>query len=98
MFSYLRVSLVSGGVGWGESAYLQSEVPESVPRVCPIYFLEDLCLERTVIQLLGLGIGLGLVGVSPLKVVVSTRLTPWEAGVAMSDGILVVDASMDSGL
>ena len=32
-----------------------------------------------VIQLLGLGIGLGLVGVPPLKVVVSTRLAPWEA-------------------
>ena len=32
-----------------------------------------------VIQLLGLGIGLRLVGVPPLKVVVSTRLAPWEA-------------------
>ena len=32
------------------------------------------------IQLLGLGIGLRLVGVPPLKVVVSTRLIPWEAG------------------
>ena len=82
----MRVSLVSGGVGWGESAYLQSEVPESVSRVCPIYFLEDLALERTVIQLLGLGIGLELVGVSPLKVVVSTRLTPWEAGVRSGGG------------
>ena len=36
--------------------------------------------ECTVIQLLGLGIGLRLVGVPPLKVVVSTRLAPWEAG------------------
>ena len=37
-------------------------------------------LAGTVIQLLGLGFGLRLVGVPPLKVVVSTRLIPWEAG------------------
>ena len=98
----MRVSLVSGGVGWGESAYLQSEVPESVPRVCPIYFLEDLCLELTVfgtvIQLLGLGIGLRLVGVSPLKVVVSTRrLTPWEAGVRSGGGQICSESFSDRG-
>ena len=56
----------------------------------PDLLLEDLCLELaafgTVIQLLGLGIGLGLVGVSPLKVVVSTRLTPWEARVRSGEG------------
>ena len=40
----------------------------------------------TVIQLLGLGIGLRLAGVPPLKVVVSTRLAPWEAEVGSGGG------------
>ena len=84
MFSYLRVLLVSGGVGWGESGSKFRGYTESVPRVCPVYFWRSrvgaLAVLGTVIQLLGLGIGLRLVGVPPLKVVVGTRLIPWEAG------------------
>ena len=83
MFSYLRVSLVSGGVGWGESAAKFRGYPESVPRVCPVYFLEILVLELTGVygdSATGVGSALRLVGVPPLKVVVSTRLIPWEAG------------------
>ena len=45
-----------------------------------------LAVLGTVIQLLGLGIGLRLVGVPPLKVVVSTRLAPWEARVRSGEG------------
>ena len=69
MFSYLRVSLVSGGVGWGESVLptVRGGV-ESVPRVSPIYFWRDLALELvrecTVIQLLGLRWGLVSIGVA----------------------------------
>ena len=61
-----------------------------MPRVCPIYFWRDLGFGAyglgTVIQLLGLGIGLRLVGVPPLKVVVSTRLAPWETEVGSGGG------------
>ena len=40
MFSYLRVVLVSGGVGWGESVSKFRGYTESMPRTCPVYFLE----------------------------------------------------------
>ena len=68
----------------GVSRRLSSEGTLSCPPRLPglISFgspVGALAVLGTVIQLLGLGIGLGLVGVPPLKVVVSTRLTPWEA-------------------
>ena len=48
MFPYLRVVLVSGGVGWGESAPKFRGYTESVPRTCPVYFLE---ISRTRISM-----------------------------------------------
>ena len=56
LFSYLRVSLVSGGVGWGESA---ATVPGYLSRVpvLPYLLFGDLATRAvTVVQLLGLGI------------------------------------------
>ena len=84
----MRVSLVSGGVGWGESARKFVSSEGTLSR-CPEFARFTIWRSRvgalavlgTVIQLLGLGIGLGLAGVPPLKVVVGTRLAPWEARV-----------------
>ena len=73
------------GVGWGESASTVRGYLSLGPPVCPTYLVGELSLLElwqyvvlgTVIQLLGLGIGLSkLAGVPPLKVVVSTRLPP----------------------
>ena len=73
---------MSGGVGWGESVIYSPRYLSRCPGFARFTFVEISLLElwlRTVIQLLGLGIGLELAGVPPLKVVVGTRLAPWEA-------------------
>ena len=86
MFSYSRVSLVSGGVGWGESA---ATVPGYLSRVpvLPYLLLEISRRERLRwFSYWGWGFGLDRWRLPPLKVVVSTRLTPWEAGVRSGEG------------
>ena len=71
---------MEGGVS---RPYLQSEGTESVSPVCPTYFLRRSVLElwfRYGGPATGVGDWSRLVGVPPLKVVVGTRLAPWEAG------------------
>ena len=50
-----------------------------MPRVCPVYFRRDLGFWSlracTVIQLLGLGIGLGLAGIPPLYWIIWCNIT-----------------------